>query len=83
LHYNSSSRAAAEPPSARILPEGDPLIGLYAPIRVYRCEDKGGKAWLEYDQPSSFLGQFDSADTDKVAKPLHDKFEWLTKKAAA
>jgi uncharacterized protein (DUF302 family) len=60
----------------------DPAMGLYVPIRVYLYEDKGGKAWLEYDQPSSVLGQFGSADIDKVAKLVDEKFERLTRKAA-
>jgi uncharacterized protein (DUF302 family) len=70
---------------------GNPLIatemtkrnlaaGLYAPLRVLIYEAEG-KTRLEYDRPSSVLGQFNDDRIGSVARTLDCKLEDLIAKA--
>jgi len=70
---------------------GNPLIairmtrhnlaaGLYAPLRVLIYE-ADGKTHLEYDKPSSVLGQFNDDRISSVAAMLDRKLEDLVAKA--
>lgn len=43
--------------------------GLYAPLSLLVAGDEGGTV-LEYDRPSTLLGQFDNPDIDKVAREM-------------
>jgi uncharacterized protein (DUF302 family) len=69
---------------------GNPLIaiqmtqhnlaaGLYVPLRVLIYEDDQGKTHLEYDKPSSLLGQFDDDKIVSVANMLDQKLEDLVR----
>jgi|SRR5581483_1553568 uncharacterized protein (DUF302 family) len=71
---------------------GNPLIaiqmtqhniatGLYAPLRVLIYEDDQGKTCLEYDKPSSLLGQFGDDKIAAVANMLDNKLEDLVRVA--
>lgn len=56
-------------------------VGLYAPLRLL-LHEKNGKAVLEYDVPSSLLGQFDDPAIAAVASTLDRKMEALVAAAA-
>jgi uncharacterized protein (DUF302 family) len=55
--------------------------GLYAPLRVLIYEDDQGKTCLEYDKPSSLLGQFGDDKIAAVANMLDNKLEDLVRVA--
>jgi len=59
----------------------DIRAGLYAPLRVLIYEDAAGKTCLEYDKPSSLLGQFGNAKVTEIAAMLDRKLEQLVAKA--
>ena len=50
--------------------------GLYAPLSLLVAGDEGGTV-LEYDRPSTLLGQFDNPDIDEVARELDEKMAAL------
>jgi uncharacterized protein (DUF302 family) len=60
----------------------DIRAGLYVPLTVLVYEISENTVRVEFDQPSSLLGQFQNADVDKVAKELDDKLEMVIEKAA-
>jgi uncharacterized protein (DUF302 family) len=79
------------PKKAKQFVLGNPLIaatmtrhdiraGLYAPLRlfVYEAEDRSTR--IEYDQPSSLFGQFDSPEVTAVARLLDAKLASLINK---
>jgi uncharacterized protein (DUF302 family) len=51
--------------------------GLYVPLRVLIYEDEDGTTWVEYDRPSSLLGQFGDPRIDRMAASLDQKLEAL------
>ncbi len=51
--------------------------GLYAPLRVLLYEDDEGKACVEYDRPSSLVGQFGDDRIAEIASSLDQKLEDL------
>ena len=55
----------------------DIRAGLYAPLRVLLYEDERGRTCLEYDKPSSLIGQFNDARIASVAAMLDRKLEDL------
>ena len=59
----------------------DIRAGLYAPLRVLVYEDEGGKAFVEYDRPSSLFGQFGNGSVTEVAAMLDRKLEQLVAEA--
>jgi uncharacterized protein (DUF302 family) len=59
----------------------DIRVGLYVPFRVLLYENEPGKTCVEYDKPSSLLGQFDNAKVMEVATMLDRKLEQLVAKA--
>ncbi len=59
----------------------DIRAGLYAPLRVLLYENEHGKTCVEYDKPSSLLGQFGNAKVTEVATMLDRKMEQLVAKA--
>jgi uncharacterized protein (DUF302 family) len=72
---------------------GNPLIaiemtrhnlaaGLYVPLRVLVYEDDRGRTCVEYDKPSSLLGQFDDDRIRSVATMLDRKLDELVSQAA-
>jgi len=67
---------------------GNPLIalqmvkhkfgaGLYVPLRVLISEDASGVTHVEYDLPSSLMGQFEDPEVNKVALMLDQKLSAL------
>jgi len=60
----------------------DLRVGLYVPLRVLLFEDANGKTHLEYDLPSSVLGQFQNDQVNAVARMLDQKLDALIKAAA-
>jgi len=55
-----------------------PIVGLYAPLRLYVYEGEGATV-LAYDRPSSLLS---AKEVAKTAKLLDEKFDSLTTQAA-
>ena len=51
--------------------------GLYAPLRVLIYENEEGKTCVEYDKPSSLIGQFNDDRIASVAAMLDRKLEDL------
>jgi uncharacterized protein (DUF302 family) len=73
---------------------GNPLIaitmtrqdiraGLYAPLRVLVYEGDDHSTRVDFDQPSSLLGQFNSPEITRVAQSLDTKLTNLIQKAEA
>jgi uncharacterized protein (DUF302 family) len=60
----------------------DIRAGLYVPLTVLVYEVSENTVRVEFDQPSSLLGQFQNADVVKVAKELDVKLEKIIEKAA-
>ena len=61
--------------------EPDIRTALYAPLRVLLYENQNGKACIEYDRPSSLLGQFGNMAVTEVADMLDRKLEQLAAEA--
>ena len=55
---------------------------LYAPLRVVLYEDEHGKGVFEYDQPSSFFGQYGDERVTEVGRYLDVALEAALRKAA-
>ncbi|MBS1953339.1 MAG: DUF302 domain-containing protein [Cyanobacteria bacterium SZAS-4] len=57
-------------------------VGLYVPLRVFIAETDDGTTFV-FDKPTSFLGQWNNAEIDVVAKSLEERLDNLTDKALA
>ena len=55
---------------------------LYAPPRAVLYEDSDGRAFFEYDRPSSLFGQFGDEQVTAVGRELDDDLESLLLDAA-
>lgn len=55
---------------------------LYAPLRVVLYEDEAGRGVFEYDQPSSFFGQFGDDRVTAVGRSLDAELEAALRQAA-
>lgn len=62
--------------------EQDQAVGLYVPLRVSVYADANGKTHVEYDRPSSLLGQFKNEQITMVARMLDEKLDGLASMAA-
>lgn len=62
--------------------EQDHAAGLYLPLRISVYADASGKTYVEYDVPSTLLGQFKNPKIDMVAKMLDEKLAGLATMAA-
>lgn len=62
--------------------EQDHAVGLYVPLRVSVYADANGKTHVEYDRPSSLLGQFKNEQIAMIAKMLDEKLDGLASMAA-
>jgi uncharacterized protein (DUF302 family) len=80
------------PKNAKQYVLGNPLIaiemtrhdiraGLYAPLRMFVYESDDHSTRVEYDQPSSLFGQFDSPEVTRVGESLDAKLANLISKA--
>jgi uncharacterized protein (DUF302 family) len=86
------ARGTARPRASRLLVgnptvgkqlfEQDQAVGLYVPIRVSVYADANGKTHVEYDRPSSLLGQFKNEKITMAAKMLDEKLDGLANMAA-
>jgi uncharacterized protein (DUF302 family) len=68
--------------SATEMTKINPAAGLYAPLRVVVYANEQGGTTMEYDRPTSVLGQFKSAEIDAVAQSLDDRLLTFLKKAS-
>lgn len=57
----------------------DLRVGLYVPLRVLLYENEYGQTCIEYDKPSSLLGQFGDDRVTSTAIMLDQKLENLVK----
>lgn len=55
---------------------------LYAPLRVVLYEDEQGRGIFEYDQPSSFFGQYGDDRVTEVGRYLDATLEAVLRNAA-
>jgi len=62
--------------------EQNHAVGLYVPLRVSVYADANGKTHVEYDRPSSLLGQFKNEQIAMIAKMLDEKLDGLASMAA-
>lgn len=62
--------------------EQDHAVGLYVPLRLAVYSDAKGKTFVEYDKPSSLLGQFQNEKIGMVGKMLDEKIGGLAQMAA-
>ncbi|MBI4907281.1 MAG: DUF302 domain-containing protein [Acidobacteria bacterium] len=62
--------------------EQDHAVGLYVPLRLSVYSDANGKTFVEYDKPSTVLGQFQNEKIGMVAKMLDEKIGGLAQMAA-
>ena len=62
--------------------EQNQAVGLYVPLRVSVYADANGRTHIEYDRPSSLLGQFGNEQIAMVAKMLDEKLDGLASMAA-
>jgi hypothetical protein len=61
----------------------DIRAGLYAPISMFVYEAGPATVCVEFDRPSSLIGQFGDQEVTDVARDLDAKVEALIRKAAA
>jgi uncharacterized protein (DUF302 family) len=59
----------------------DVRAALYVPLRVLVYASVSGNAVVEFDQPSSLLGQFENVEVNEVARGLDRKLDALISKA--
>ena len=62
--------------------EQDHGVGLYVPLRISVYTDRDGKTYLEYDKPTSLLGQFKNEKVTTIAQMLDEKISGLARMAA-
>jgi len=55
----------------------DVRAGLYVPLSVMIYEDNDGLVLIDYDLPSSLLGQFGNQEITKIGESLDQKLEEL------
>jgi uncharacterized protein (DUF302 family) len=79
---NAKQYLIGNPLTAIRMTEHDIRAALYAPLRVLVYGQGAGRTVVEYDQPSSQLGQFGQKDVTQVARTLDDKLERVLEQAA-
>lgn len=62
--------------------EQDHAVGLYVPLRLSVYSDANGKTFVEYDKPSTVLGQFQNEKIGMIGKMLDEKIGGLANMAA-
>ena len=94
LDHGAISRLQGKSAQAVRFLIGDPLTAsrmtslrtgsaLYAPLSLLVAADERGGTRLEYDRPSTLLGQFDDPGVSQVARELDEKFAALINTIAA
>ncbi len=82
LSLKATLLLVGNPTVGKQLFEQDQAVGLYIPIRVSVYADANGKTHVEYDRPSSLLGQFKNEKIAMAAKMLDEKLDGLANMAA-
>lgn len=57
-------------------------MGLYVPLRIAVYTDTDGKTYVQYDKPSTLLGQFKNDKIGMIAQMLDEKIGGLATMAA-
>ena len=57
-------------------------VGLYVPLRIAVYTDTDGKTYVQYDKPSTLLGQFKNDTIGMIAQMLDEKIGGLATMAA-
>ncbi len=57
-------------------------VGLYVPLRIAVYTDTDGKTYVQYDKPSTLLGQFKNDKIGMIAQMLDEKIGGLATMAA-
>lgn len=57
-------------------------VGLYVPLRISVYTDVDGKTYIEYDRPTTLLGQFKNDKVTMIAQMLDEKISGLATMAA-
>jgi len=79
---NARQYLIGNPLTAIQMTRHDIRAALYAPLRVLVYEQKAGHTIVEYDQPSSLVGQFGREEVTLVAQSLDSKLERVFAQAA-
>ena len=82
LSLKATLLLVGNPTVGKQLFEQDQAVGLYIPIRVSVYADANGRTHVEYDRPSSLLGQFKNEKIAMAAKMLDEKLDGLANMAA-
>jgi len=82
LSLKATVLLVGNPTVGKQLFEQDQAVGLYVPLRVSVYADANGKTHVEYDRPSSLLGQFKNEKITMAAKMLDEKLDGLANMAA-
>jgi uncharacterized protein (DUF302 family) len=82
LKLNATLFMIGNPTVGKQLFDENHSVGLYVPLRLYVYSDKNGKTIVEYDKPSSLLGQYSNQKIAMVGKMLDEKIGGLALMAA-
>jgi uncharacterized protein (DUF302 family) len=82
LSLKATVLLVGNPTVGKQLFEQDQAVGLYVPLRVSVYADADGRTHVEYDRPSSLLGQFKNEKIAMAAKMLDEKLAGLANMAA-
>ncbi len=82
LSLKATVLLVGNPTVGKQLFEQNRAVGLYVPLRVAVYADANGKTHIEYDRPSSLLGQFNSEKITMAATMLDEKLQGLANMAA-
>jgi uncharacterized protein (DUF302 family) len=83
ISQQAKTYVLGNPLIASAMTRHDVRASLYAPLRVLVYADEVGNAVVEFDQPSSLLGQFDNCEVNEVAVDLDRKLDALIRRATA
>ena len=78
---NAKQYVLGNPLTAVEMTRYDIRAGLYAPLRVFIYEDGNHLTRIDFDLPSSLLGQFNNPDVTKTAQSLDKKLINLIEEA--
>ena len=75
--YNAMRYTVGNPRIALQMTRHDVRAALYVPFNILVTENDGGSVRVEYDLPSSLLGQFGNTDVLQIATQLDQKIRGL------
>ena len=82
LNLKATLFVIGNPTVGKQLFEQDHGVGLYVPLRIFVYADQSGKTHIDYDKPSSLLGQFGNDKIAMVGQMLDQKLDGLANMAA-